>query len=29
MKPFLKQGKFYEGLKAAIMSMTEELRGRI
>ena len=29
MKPFLKQGKFYEGLKVAIMRMTEELRGRI
>ena len=29
MNPFFKQGKFYEGLKAAIMRMTEELRGRI
>ena len=29
IKPFLKQGQFYEGLKAGILKMTEELRGRI
>ncbi len=29
IKPFLKQGQFYEGLKAGMLKMTEELRERI
>ena len=29
IKPFFKQGQFYEGLKAGILKMTEELRGMI
>ena len=28
-KPFFIQGQFYEGLKAGMLKMTEELRGRI
>jgi uncharacterized protein len=29
IKPFFKQGQFYDGLKAGMLKMTEELRGRI
>jgi uncharacterized protein len=29
IKPFFKQGQFYEGLKAGMLMMTEELRERI
>ena len=29
MKPYFKLGQFYEGLKAGMLKMTEELKGRI